>query len=64
MIARGALAGLWFKPNVADSDSSINQEAIEYMSPSLQHTLGIAITSNDIGRAEPEVVIIQKVQTA
>lgn len=64
VIARGALAGLWFKPNVADSDSSINQEAIEYMSPSLQHTLGIAITSNDIGRAEPEVVIIQKVQTA
>ena len=63
VIARGALAGLWFKPDIADFDSRINEEAIEYMSPDLRHALGFAITSSDIGRPGPEVTIIGEART-
>jgi dTDP-4-dehydrorhamnose reductase len=56
IIARGVLAGFWFKPDASDFDSRINQEAIEYISPSLQHVLGITITGNAINRGEPQAI--------
>jgi GT2 family glycosyltransferase len=55
VIARGTLAGLWFKPAAADLDSRIDEEAIEYMSPDLRCALRFDVSGNEIKLALPIV---------
>jgi hypothetical protein len=39
VILRDSIAGLWFKPDVADLDVRANEATIEYMSPALRCSL-------------------------